>query len=157
MVYQPFTNTYSNSVIIVTRQGHSYEERAVHVQQGAKSWWINPRVQIQLLMPNGTPLSRGACILSFMEGLVAAGQIVILRERRTNKHQGDFAFHRASWISYEYFLFGLAWGKAQWEPLRAQLEKTIVPAQRLAVLTATGQYYFTHRFEQSLALRVPIS
>lgn len=148
---------YNNSVMIITRSGHSGFERAVSVEQGINRWLIDPHLEVALATNDVLALSRDGCILSFMEGLVAAGHMVILQERRKNKHWSDYHFTKASWISYEYFLFGLAWGKAQWWQLRTQLERTIVPTQRLAVLTATGQYYFTHRWENSIALRVPIS
>lgn len=154
--FRPFPDiVYAPHIITVMRFGHPAAEQRVLVKQGVKRWWIDPQSEIARAIVDGSTLSRDGCVLSFMEGLIAGGHTVILQERRRNKGWGDYPFHRSTWISYEYFLFGLAWGNACWDQLRAQLERTILPAQRLAVLVATGQYYDTYRWEHKLALRLP--
>lgn len=143
--------------MIVTRAGHQAFERAVLVEQGINHWLIDPHFEVQLAVP-GVVLSRESCILSFAEGLVAANHTVIMRERRKNKYWKDYVLTQFYYgTDFAYFLFGLAWGSAQWERVRNQLLTTIVSTQRLAVLTETGKHYFTKRSERPLALRVPIN
>lgn len=143
--------------IIITRSGHPGFERAVLVEQGTSCWLIDPYFEVSLATRGEPALSRNGCIISFMDGLVAANHKVILRERRRRKYRADYVLTpERSVANYHYFLFGLAWGKNQWWPLRTQLERTVVSTQRLAVLTATGQYYATHRWEARITLRVPI-
>lgn len=147
----------NNFVMIITRTGHPGFERAVLVEHGVNYWRINPQFEVSLATRGEPPLSRDGCVLSFMEGLMAAGHQVLVRERRKNKRWSDYLLRQALFeANYPCFLFGLAWARAQWWPMRAQLERTIVSSQRLAVLTATGMYYFERPGEPSLALRVPI-
>ncbi|MBI5793750.1 hypothetical protein HZA87_01515 [Candidatus Uhrbacteria bacterium] len=148
---------YAPSVIVLTRIGHPAQELRVLVKQGTARWWIDPQQEVAGAIMNNLLPARAGCILSFAEGLVAAGQTVIMQERRRGKHWSDYSFQKSSFIDFAYFLFGLAWGKAQWEQVRERLQTTVVPSQRLAVLAETGKYYDTHRWERPIALRVPVT
>ena len=141
--------------IIVERTGSPTYERDIFLRQGTHRWRLDPQAEIQAAIA-GTLISRNDCVVNFVEGLVAAGHVVLVRDRRFYKYQREDLHWKCSWINSPYFLLGFAWGKGQWDQLRAALVSSIVPQARLRVLEATCQHLIENRWDPRISLRVPL-
>ncbi|MFA6215310.1 MAG: hypothetical protein WC768_01950 [Patescibacteria group bacterium] len=115
-------------------------ERAVLVKRWPGRWgWVNQERLVRDVL--GFSLGRYACVVSFADGLAAAGYQVFIRER-WSKNECIYPY---VWLGHgivlPYYLLGLAWAKDQWEVVAQQLRTFIVLNRRLEVLETTGRYY----------------
>ncbi|MFA5946932.1 MAG: hypothetical protein WC813_02825 [Patescibacteria group bacterium] len=93
----------------------------MYVQEGqvfGDTKYIDP--QAEILKATGRLLDRGMCILDFASGIKASGCVVWIDERRKGRLYSFKAFIDYSPTGFysDYYMFGLLWGRGQWNLLK---------------------------------------
>ena len=126
-------------MITIHREGMCNMERAVRITGNkGHSYYINPVSEV--FHATGASLGRTGCIISFAEGLVAAGHKVWMDRRFLDRPISSGPFISEYPPIAAFFLVGLAWGKETWPSLKASL-KIIDPAFRFRVFEYTAFHY----------------
>ena len=136
----------SGNDIHIIRAGNLNCERAVRVLQGNRSLgFVNPTTLVR--MATGEYINRRSCIVSFADGLTAAGHDVFMHYMTLSGQYVPVRYMRGdSQVVCVYFLCGLAWVKGEWYSLAQNLVLYVRPEMRLRVLESTAQRYFNDSF-----------
>jgi hypothetical protein len=86
---------------------------------------------------------RFSAILSFADGLVAAGHEVYMLYTGNSAYPSGFHQLRRETIGI-YFLVGYAWGRNEWDKLLSEMA-LIVPSERFIVFTKVVNRVLEHR------------
>ncbi|MFA6446953.1 MAG: hypothetical protein WCW31_01705 [Patescibacteria group bacterium] len=145
--------------LIIHRTGWAGAERSVRItDERGYSWRVDP--QAEIYFATGVRVSRESCIISFAEGLMAAGFTVFVDTQFIGKmrsHEKYPVAHSYPFV-YVYYLVGLAWALNHWDKMKNALLSSVTKQCQLHVLEATGKYYMEnpHRAFDSLSLVIPV-
>ena len=132
--------------IILVRKGWENRERFVMLVSAiGKVSWVDPQREVSQAI--GLELGRFSCILSFADGLVAAGKEVIISENfrgqvsrrvlHANRLRQEVERTKVKPI---YFYLGMAWATNQWLPLKYMLQRIEQPHRRLEIFGETAEH-----------------
>jgi len=139
---------------IICREGNPHAERAVKVvrHRDGKSWWVNPEALV--FRATTVSLRRDYCILSFAQGLKAAGHSVVMKDQRDGHVAEAHNYTQTGPISLIFWLVGFAWGRKQWIDLVHAMQRCVLPDQYLVALERTADYYYSSRRRRCEELRI---
>lgn len=140
--------------VIVVRDGLFEGEKWVRlVMTNGEVFRFDPCWELSQAL-GGWFCGRHSCILSFCDGLAAAGKEVIINsqfvglepERRVHFNRakvrsGENASNPC-WTVPAYYLLGIAWAKGQWPKLKAQLQQIPFPRLRQQIWKKTAMQWF---------------
>ncbi len=115
---------------ILTRGGSKAGERWITLFDGLTTVQVDP--QQEVLAACGTFYVRTRCIVSFADGLVAAGNHVVVRDVRWPRQTNYFGPHtviRGQAIPIYHFL-GFTWGTGRWNEVKAVLARVPLTRRR---------------------------
>lgn len=146
---RPRRKAMSGNDIVITRARNLNFERWVRVSQGGRFLGtVDPQELIR--QATGHRISREACIVSFADGISAAGLDVYIEYAYGKKGYKPVRYVRGRTclhpIVLVYFLCGLAWAKNEWLFLAQALRRHVRYESRIAVLESTAQRYFNDSF-----------
>jgi len=138
----------SGNDIWITRARDLNFERWVHLRQGNRELGtVDP--QELILRATGQRIRRESCILSFADGMSAAGFDVFMLYAYGKTGYTPVPYIRRACprpIVLVYFLCGLAWAKNEWPSLVQALRTHVRYESRMAVLESTARVYFNNDF-----------
>jgi len=121
-----------NKYALITRLGHSFQEKFVQVTFNNKSFRMDP--QWWVFTTTGKELERDGCIVNFADGLTAAGYDVFIMTAFQNHPAKTFhKFESAKLLNENpvYFLIGFLSGKEWWLKFLSALPETLDGTARL--------------------------
>lgn len=103
---------------------------------------IDPRAEVS--KATGCHISRHSRVVSFADGIVAAGVPVFVHHPLPDGSYVPVRYHRLEGqkIVLAYFFFGLAWARGEWKHLVWYLYSHVAKEDRMLVLERTAGHYF---------------
>jgi len=113
-----------NKQVVILRRGNAAYERAVtvHVFKAQRLVQVeNIDTQAEIFKATGRSLNRALCIVDFARGVKASGYSVVIDDRRKGRLHSSktvLEVYPTGANENDYFMFGLLWGRGQWNLLK---------------------------------------